>query len=108
MPKFEIVPLVELKTRISTELLAMVEKFKDDIVKLRSDQGGRYVLEKTDDARKIRKALKLAVASIGKEVRFPRRGEEGSVSFYLHDQPKRRGRKSGPGIQVPKPRPKKK
>lgn len=103
MPTFEIVPLAELQARISPELLPMVEKFNDDLAKLRSDQGGRYTLEKADDARQIRKAFKLAAASMNRVARFPRRGEEGSVSFFLQAQAKRRGRKPKGPLEASKP-----
>ena len=90
MAKFETVPLAELKSRLPAKLLPMVEEFKEKLHKLGGDQGGKLVLEKGDEAKDLRKALKAAAASLNRRVRFPFRGEEGSVSFYLE---KPRGRK---------------
>lgn len=92
MAKFEVVPLAELKTRLPGKLLPLVEEFKGNLEKLRNDQGGKITLDKGDDAKDIRKALKAAAASTNKRIRFPFRGEEGSVSFYLQSQ---RGRRKG-------------
>jgi hypothetical protein len=92
VPKFEAVPLAEVKTRISPELQALVEQAKEDLEKLRPDQAGRYKLEKGDEAKSLRKAVKLAAASLNRSVRFPRRGEEGVLSFYLDAGRRRRGR----------------
>lgn len=94
MAKFEIVPLAELKTRLAAKLLPLVEGFKEKLGKLAADQGGRLTLEKGDDAKDLRKALKAAAGSLNRRVRFPFRGEEGSLSFYLE---KARGRKPGRG-----------
>lgn len=69
---------------------------------------GRLVLEKSDDATKIRKALRLAAKAMNHGIRFPIRGEEGSVSFYLQEAPKRRGRprkgEEPAELALPKPR----
>jgi hypothetical protein len=92
VPKFEVVPLAEVKRRISPELQALIEQAKEDLEKLRPEQAGRYKLEKGDDAKSLRKAVKLAAASLNRSVRFPRRGEEGMLSFYLDEGRKRRGR----------------
>jgi ethanolamine utilization microcompartment shell protein EutL len=59
--------------------------------------GGKLVLEKGDDPKDLRKALKVAAAALNRRVRFPFRGEEGSISFYLV---RTRGRKAG--AQMPK------
>ena len=40
-------------------------------------------LEKGDDAKELRRALKAAAVAVNRRVRFPFRGEEGSLSFYL-------------------------
>lgn len=90
MAKFETVPIAELKKRLPAKLLPLVEEFKGKMEKLGADQGGRLTLEKGDDAKDLRKALKAAAGSLNRRVRFPFRGEEGSVSFYLE---KARGRK---------------
>ena len=68
----------------------MVEDFKEKLEKLGSDQGGRLVPEKGEDPKDLRRALKAAAAAVNRRVRFPFRGEEGSVSFYLE---KPRGRR---------------
>lgn len=92
MAKFETVPLAELKTRLPAKLMPLVEEFKEKLGKLDADQGGRLTLEKGDDAKDLRKALKAAAASLNRRIRFPFRGEEGAVSFYLE---KARGRRPG-------------
>lgn len=92
MAKFEVVPLAELKTRIPGKLLPLVEELKGNLEKLRNDQGGKLTLEKGEDPKDIRKALKVAAASMSKRIQFPFRGEDGSVSFYLQSQ---RGRRKG-------------
>jgi hypothetical protein len=88
--KFETVPLAELKNRLPTKLLPLVEEYKDKLEKLAGDQGGRLTLEKGDDPKDLRKALKAAATSLNRRIRFPFRGEEGAVSFYLE---KARGRR---------------
>jgi hypothetical protein len=60
--------------------------------KLTAEHGGRLTLEKGDDPTDLRRALKAAAAAINRRVRFPFRGEEGSLSFYLEGQ---RGRRRG-------------
>ena len=70
----------------------MVEEFRGHVERLGTEQGGRVVLEKGDDATKIRKALRFAAKAMNQGIRFPIRGEEGSISFYLQDAPKRKGR----------------
>jgi len=91
MAKFETVPLAELKTRLPAKLMPLVEEYRDKLGKLGADQGARLVLEKSDDAKDLRKALKAAARSLNRRIRFPFRGEEGSLSFYIE---KARGRKS--------------
>jgi hypothetical protein len=81
MAKFETVALLELKTRLPAKLLPLVEEYREKLEKLSADQGGRLVLEKGDDAKDLRKALKAAAGALNRRVRFPFRGEEGSVSF---------------------------
>ena len=103
MPKFEVVPLAELKSRVSAELIALVDDVKGDIGKLCDDQGGRYKLEKGDDVKQVRKAIRLAAGSMNRQVRFAFRGEEGTVSFYLAEQAKRRGRPRKVEAAAPKP-----
>jgi hypothetical protein len=58
--------------------------------KLSADQGGRLTLEKGDDPKELRRALKAAAGSLNRRIRFPFRGEDGAVSFYLE---KARGRR---------------
>lgn len=93
MAKFEVVSLAEVKLqkRIPAELMSMVEEFKGQLEELREDQAGRFTVGKSDDAGNIRKAVKLAGELMNKRVRFPFRGEEGSLTFYLEEL-KRRGR----------------
>jgi hypothetical protein len=92
MAKFETVPIGELKHRLPGKLLPLVEEYKDKLGKLAADVGGKLVLEKGDDPKDLRKALKAAAGSLNRRIRFPFRGEDGSVSFYLE---KARGRRAG-------------
>jgi len=82
------VPLAELRTRIPRKLFPLVEEFKNNVEKLRGDQGGRVTLEKSDDPTDIRSALQAAAASMNKRVRFPFRGEEGAVSGQTPQGPR--------------------
>lgn len=93
MAKFETVPLAELKTRLPAELMPLIEDFKEKLGKFDADQGGRLVLEKNDDAKDVRRALKAAATSLDRRIRFPFRGEEGAVSFYLEKPRGRRPKK---------------
>jgi len=90
MAKFEIVPLAELKTRLPAKLLPLVEEYKEKLEKLQPNQGVKLVLENGDDAKDLRRAPKAAAGSLDRRIRFPFRGEEGAVSFYLE---KPRGRR---------------
>jgi hypothetical protein len=90
MAKFETVPIGELKHRLPAKLLPLVEEYRDRLEKLSGDQGGRLTLEKGDDAKELRRALKAAAGSLNRRIRFPFRGEEGSLSFYLEGQRGRR------------------
>lgn len=91
--KFEKVPIKELRTRIPAELLPMVEDCKNYLRGLSETEGGRLILEKSDDPKKARRALKVAASSMDetKTLVFPYRGEEGTVTFYLE---KKRGRRA--------------
>lgn len=107
MAKFETVPLMELKTRLPAKLLPLVEEYKGKLEKLSATQGGTLVLEKGDDPKDLRKALKAAATSLSRRIRFPFRGEEGSVSFYLEGTRGRRGRRpkgetGGAGSEAPR------
>jgi hypothetical protein len=105
MAKFETVPLGELKYRLPGKLMPLVEEYKEKREKLDADQGGRLVLEKGDDAKDLRKALKAAATALNRRVRFPFRGEEGSLSFYLEGQRgRRRGRRPKAEAGAPKRR----
>lgn len=75
--------------------LAPGEEFKEKLEKLDTDQGGRLVLEKGDDPKDLRRALKAAAGSLNRRIRFPFRGEEGAVSVYLERPRGRRPRKEG-------------
>ena len=92
MAKFETVPIGELKHRIPAKLPPLVEEYREKLERLTADHGGRLTLEKGDDPKELRRALKAAAAAVNRRVRFPFRGEEGSLSFYLEDQ---RGRRRG-------------
>jgi hypothetical protein len=72
---------------------SLVEEYKEKLEKLSAEQGARLTLEKGDDAKDLRKALKAAAGSLNRKIRFPFRGEEGSLSFYLEGQRGRRGRR---------------
>jgi hypothetical protein len=91
--KFEVIPLGELKTRLPAKLLPLVEEYREKMEKLQTDQGGKLVLEKGDDPKDLRRALKAAATSVNRRIRFPFRGEEGSLSFYLEARRGRRGRR---------------
>lgn len=93
MAKFETVPLAELKTRLPAKLLPLVDEYKEKLEKLQADQGAKLVLEKGDDPKDLRRALKAAAASMNRRIRFPFRGEEGAVSFYLERGRGRRRRR---------------
>jgi hypothetical protein len=92
MAKFETVPIGELKHRLPAKLLPLVEEYRDKLEKLSADQGGRLTLEKGDDPKDLRRALKAAATSLNRRIRFPFRGEDGSLSFYLEARRGRRGR----------------
>ena len=77
----------------SVPLLPVVEEYRDRMSKLSPDQGGRLVLEKGDDPRELRRVLKVVAGSLNRRIRFPFRGEEGSLSFYLEGPRGRRGRR---------------
>jgi len=107
MAKFETVPIGELKHRLPAKLLPLVEEYKGKLEKLPADQGGRLVLEKGDDAKDLRRALKAAATSLNRRIRFPFRGEDGSLSFYLEGRRGRRGRRAASaeaGAEAPKRR----
>jgi hypothetical protein len=91
MAKFETVPIGELKHRLPAKLLPLVEEYREKMEKLTAEQGGRLTLEKGDDPKELRRALKAAAAAVNRRVRFPFRGEEGSLSFYLEGKRGRRG-----------------
>ena len=105
MAKFEPVPIGELKHRLPAKLLPLVEEYREKMEKLTAEQGGRLTLEKGDDPKELRRALKAAAASVNRRVRFPFRGEEGSLSFYLEGQRgRRRGRRPKAEAGAPKKR----
>jgi hypothetical protein len=105
MAKFETVPIGELKHRLPAKLLPLVEEYREKMEKLTAEQGARLTLEKGDDAKELRRALKAAAAAVNRRVRFPFRGEEGSLSFYLEGQRgRRRGRRPKAGAGAPKRR----
>lgn len=91
MAKFETVPIGELKHRLPAKLLPLVEEYREKLEKLTVEQGARLTLEKGDDAKELRRALKAAAGTPNRRIRFPFRGEDGSLSFYLE---KPRGRRS--------------
>jgi hypothetical protein len=52
-----------------------------------------------------RRALKAAAGAVNRRIRFPFRGEDGSLSFYLEGRRGRRGRRAAaaaPGAEGPK------
>jgi hypothetical protein len=71
MAKFETVPLSELKTRLPAKLMPLVEEYREKMEKLSADQGGKLVLEKGDDPKDLRKALKAAATAVNRRIRFP-------------------------------------
>ena len=76
MAKFETVPIGELKHRLPAKLLPLVEEYREKLEKLSADQGGRLTLEKGDDSKDLRRALKAAAGTPGRRIRFPFRGED--------------------------------
>lgn len=107
MAKFETVPIGELKHRLPAKLLPLVEEYRDKLEKLSADEGGRLTLEKGDDAKDLRRALKAAATSLNRRIRFPVRGGDGSLSSYLEGKRGRLGRRAGgaeAGTDVPKRR----
>jgi len=72
--------------------------------KLSVDAGGRLTLEKGDDPKDLRKALKAAASTLNRRIRFPFRGEDGSLSFYLEGKRGRRGRRPKAEAGAPKRR----
>jgi hypothetical protein len=107
MAKFETVPIGELKHRLPAKLLPLVEEYREKLEKLTADQGGRLTLEKGDDAKDLRRALKAAAGTLNRRLRFPFRGEDGSLSFYLEGKRGRRGRRTKGetgGAEAPKRR----
>ena len=105
--KFETVPLIELKTRLSAKLLPLVEEYREKLEKLGAEQGAKLMLEKGDDPKDLRKAVKAAASLLNRRIRFPFRGEEGSLSFYLEGKRGRRGRRAKAGAaaaEAPKKR----
>jgi hypothetical protein len=105
MAKFETVPIGELKHRLPAKLLPLVEEYREKMEKLTAEQGARLTLEKGDDAKELRRALKAAAETVNRRIRFPFRGEEGSLSFYLEGQRgRRRGRRPKAEAGAPKRR----
>jgi hypothetical protein len=107
LAKFETVPIGDLKHRLPAKLLPLVEEYRGKLEKLTVDQGGRLTLEKGDDPKDLRKALKAAAGALNRRVRFPFRGEDGTLSFYLEGKRGRRGRRAGAasgaaGAEAPK------
>jgi hypothetical protein len=49
MATFEVVALVELKTRLPAKLLPLVEEYREKLEELTANQGARLTLEKGDD-----------------------------------------------------------
>ena len=97
MAKFETVPIGELKHRLPAKLLPLVEEYREKMEKLTADQGGRLTLEKGDDPKELRRALKAAATAVNRRIRFPFRGEEGPLSFYLEGQRGRRRKRPPKG-----------
>ena len=61
--------------RLPAKLMPLVEEYKEKLEKLSADQGGRLTLEKGDDAKDLRRALKAA--AVNRRIRFPFRGKKG-------------------------------
>jgi hypothetical protein len=81
MAKFETVPIGELKHRLPAKLLPLVEDYRDKLGKLSAEQGGRLTLEKGDDAKEPRGALKAAEGTLKPSDSVPvsRRGRSGEL-----------------------------
>jgi hypothetical protein len=83
MAKFETVPIGELKHRLPAKLLPLVEEYREKLEKLTADQGARLTLEKGDDPKELRRALKAAAGNLNRQIRFPfleRMGRLASIS----------------------------
>jgi hypothetical protein len=102
--KFETVPIGELKHRLPAKLLPLVEEYREKLGKLSAEQGGRLTLEKGDDPKDLRRALKAAAGTLNRRIRLPFRGEDGSLSFYLEGKRGRRGRRPKGEAGSPKKR----
>ena len=70
MAKFETVAIGELKHRLPAKLRPLVEEYKSKLGKLDVDQGRKLVLEKGDDPKDLRRALKAAASALNLRVRF--------------------------------------
>lgn len=81
------------ETSLAPPTFRSVEEYREKLEKLSADQGGRLTLEKGDDPKDLRRALKAAATSLNRRIRFHFRGEEGSLSFYLEGKRGRRGRR---------------
>ena len=92
MAKFEAVPLSDVRPAVPAEVVEEMKRYVDE---LNLDQAGRLTLEKGEDPKALRKAVRAAAAALGRRVRFPRTSEKGVVTFYLLEIPKRRGRAPG-------------
>lgn len=97
-------PIGELKHRLPAKLLPLVEEYREKMEKLTLEQGGRLTLEKGDDAKDLRKALKAAATAVNRRIRFPFRGEDRSLSFCLEGQRgrRRRARAEAGATEAPK------
>jgi hypothetical protein len=79
--QFETVPFAELKHRLPANLMPLVEEYKKKLARRRPRRP--VDPRQGDDAKDLRRAFTPAAEVLNRRIRFPFRGEEGAVSFYL-------------------------
>lgn len=94
MPKFEMVPIQEIKTvpRMSEARRKKLEEYAGYINQLTSVKGGRLLCTPNENITTVRNDLRRAAGMVGKKIAIRRTGN--IISFFLE---KRRGgrRKKG-------------
>ena len=76
--------------------MRLVEESKKKRGELAADQGGRLMLEKRDNPKDSRRARRAAAGLPDRRIRFPFRGQDGSVSVYLEKPRGRRRKETSP------------
>jgi hypothetical protein len=88
MPKFETVPVAEIKAvlRMSEPRKKKLETYVGYINQLSDDKGGKLTCSPSENVTTVRNDLKLAAQMAGKNLKIRRSGN--IISFYIE---KRRG-----------------